>query len=113
MKATLIRNDSRAKPQEFPLEEFPVLIGRSPEADIQLDDQWVSRFHCAIDECGGTLVIRDLGSQNGTLVNDSSIRETQLLPGDQFIVGLAAFRVEYEPSAPSPLSRAADAPRNN
>lgn len=111
MNATLIRNGPPAAGETLRLDEFPVLIGRSPEADIQLNDHWVSRFHCAIDECGGMLVVRDLGSQNGTLVNDASIRETQLLPGDHLVVGLSTFRIEYERS--SPVSLSARPPRDH
>jgi pSer/pThr/pTyr-binding forkhead associated (FHA) protein len=51
-----------------------VTVGRSPDADIQLVHPLVSRYHAELSVQDGRLVIRDLGSRNGTVVNDELVR---------------------------------------
>lgn len=74
---------------EMVVERFPLVIGRSPEADITLDDRWVSRRHCELLMQDGNLCVRDLGSKHGILVNDSPVTEATLQPGDTLNVGLS------------------------
>lgn len=87
------------KVRDFPLSGFPLVVGRSPQADIVLSDRWVSRRHCEIDLCDGCLVVRDLGSKHGTLVNDCRISESPLLPGEKLHVGLSTFVASYDVAA--------------
>lgn len=84
-----------AKIREFPVRAFPLIIGRSPSADIAVDDRWASRRHCRLDLEQGRLVVRDLGSKYGTFVNDCLVRESALLPGDKLNVGLSTFVASY------------------
>ena len=56
----------------------------------------VSRVHCEISEINGTLLVRDLGSRNGTAVNGEYVKEAHLLPGDRLTVGLTKFEVRYK-----------------
>ena len=58
----------------------------------------MSRVHCEISEIDGILLVRDLDSHNGTLVNGEHIKEAHLLPGDRLTVGLTSFEVQYERS---------------
>jgi len=104
MKAKLISQDSVCRQQEFVLARFPALIGRVPDAVVQLDDSWVSRRHCEIAEVDGTLVVRDLGSRHGTFVNGTQVSESPIRPGDRLTVGISTFQVSYGSSAPRPLS---------
>lgn len=69
------------------LGEGVVEAGRNPEAAIFLDDVTVSRHHAAFEVTDGLLVVRDLGSTNGTYVNGHRVEEAQLNPGDEVIVG--------------------------
>ncbi len=63
-------------------------LGRSRDADIFIPDQWLSRMHAEILLDHGGLVIADLGSKNGTLVNGSRIQgPTALQEGDQIKLG--------------------------
>ena len=80
----------------FVLHEFPALIGRSLDASITLNDRWVSRRHCEIVRNDDRLIVRDLGSKHGTLVNDCAISESPLLPGDRLTVGISTFIASYE-----------------
>ena len=75
-------------------------IGRSAEADICLNDCWVSRVHCEIDWVDDALVVRDLESGNGTLVNGEHISQARLEPGDKLTVGMSAFVVSYHGREP-------------
>ncbi len=67
------------------------VVGRAPACDVRLDyDPFVSLEHAAIEESSGRIVLRDLGSKNGTRVNWSTIppREARALrPGDVVGVG--------------------------
>jgi pSer/pThr/pTyr-binding forkhead associated (FHA) protein len=95
MKATLIGLDNDGPKTPIVLDKLPVVIGRNPEADVRLDDRWVSRVHSEISEINGTLLVRDLDSHNGTLVNGQYVKEAHLLPGDRLTVGLTSFQVQY------------------
>jgi pSer/pThr/pTyr-binding forkhead associated (FHA) protein len=75
---------------------LPVTIGRGAAADVQVTDAWVSRLHCRIDEIDGELIVRDLGSRHGTLVNGEHISEHVLAPGDEIILGTTRLRITRE-----------------
>jgi pSer/pThr/pTyr-binding forkhead associated (FHA) protein len=79
------------------LDHFPVMLGRSPDAEVHLCDPWVSRRHCQIDAVDGRLWVRDVGSRHGTLVNDAPVKESPLMPGDILSMGLSTFCVDYIP----------------
>ena len=76
------------------LGEHITRAGRHPESDIFLDDITVSRRHVEITHIdGGTFLIRDVGSLNGTYVNRERIDEATLLPGDEVQIG--KFKLLY------------------
>ncbi|MEJ5375014.1 MAG: HD domain-containing phosphohydrolase [bacterium] len=77
-------------------------IGRHPDNDLQLTDQNISRFHAIIEPKQGGLVLRDLGSRNGTFVNDQRVEEAWLQPGDQIRIGKIRMRLTEEPPAQRP-----------
>jgi hypothetical protein len=71
-----------------------VRAGRHPESDIFLDDITVSRRHVEISpKDGGSYVLHDVGSLNGTYVNRERIDEVQLAPGDEVQIG--KFKLVY------------------
>ena len=73
--------------RRIPLGLEPTVIGRSSKCEVQLDQESVSRNHCRISFNGKTYSIRDLGSTNGTYVNDELVDEINLRDGDQLKVG--------------------------
>ncbi len=78
---------------------LPTIIGRSPAASVKVPSSLVSRKHCEIASSGGELVVRDLGSANGTFVNDERIEEPTLLFEDDLLrVGPVVMRVSPEHS---------------
>lgn len=78
-----------------------ILIGRHEECDFTLESRKISRKHCLIAVLPGQLIIRDLGSTNGVLVNGKKVLETRLLPGDELEIGGALFRYELAPARSS------------
>jgi len=64
-----------------------IIIGRSPDSDIQLEDKAASETHALIDKEDGGFILRDLGSTNGTFLNREKISEAKLKSGDIIIIG--------------------------
>lgn len=71
-------------------------IGRQPENHICLRDPKVSRFHALIKIKDSYLIIKDLQSTNGTLVNNERIRRQKLQPGDLIKLGDSIIEVTLE-----------------
>jgi hypothetical protein len=71
----------------FPLSKDRVIIGRLGESDIVLADPGVSRRHAEVRREDGEFVVADLGSTNGTMVNEATIGERALEEGDRITVG--------------------------
>lgn len=72
----------------------PVVIGRSPSSDIVIGEPFVSATHARFTLQGPALVLEDLGSMNGTLVNGHPIGQpVTLRDGDEVQVGDAIMRV--------------------
>ncbi|MDE0572084.1 DUF3662 domain-containing protein [Demequina sp. B12] len=63
------------------------VIGRGQEADIVVDDTGVSRQHCRFEVTDHGTILTDLGSTNGTMVEDQRINEVTLLDGNAITVG--------------------------
>ncbi|MBT8495620.1 MAG: FHA domain-containing protein [Deltaproteobacteria bacterium] len=77
----------------FPL-EGQLLIGRSPDADVQLLDTGVSRRHCTLlEDDSGQVILVDL-STNGTIVGGEAINRLRLLVGDVVHIGECQFVLE-------------------
>ena len=70
--------------------------GRSPKADIFLDDVTVSRKHCQFLADNGGHIVRDSGSLNGTYVNRERVDQARLSAGDEVQIG--KYRLTYQPS---------------
>jgi hypothetical protein len=78
----------KGKPTKvFPLSKERVIIGRLGESDVVLSDPGASRRHAEVRRQDGEFVIADLGSTNGTMVNESSIGERTLEEGDRITIG--------------------------
>ena len=78
--------------KKFNLNRPQIIIGRSSKADIQIDQEAVSRNHCKIINTGNAIMLRDMGSTNGTYVNDEMIDEYVLRDGDFIKVGRCIFK---------------------
>jgi hypothetical protein len=77
----------------FPLDGW-VTVGRAATSDIVLDEPYVSSAHCRLVPRGQFYVVEDLGSTNGTFVNEKEVSEAQLRMDAKLRVGETIFRFE-------------------
>ncbi|HEX7499312.1 MAG TPA: GGDEF domain-containing protein, partial [Polyangia bacterium] len=78
--------------RKYSLESPAMTLGRSNKCDIQIDQESVSRAHSKIVNAGRSVRIRDLGSTNGTYVNDELVEERTLVDGDFIKIGRTIFK---------------------
>ena len=90
----------------MPLLKREVFFGRSKENDVVFPDHTVSRKHAKITRSVSGYLLTDLGSFNGTLLNDRSVREQELNHKDRIRIGLneITFLARDEGGAPAPGS---------
>ena len=86
----LIASDGRS----FPVGEHPLIIGRSPDVAVVVNDTNVSRRHAEVWRTSEGVAVRDLQSTNGTFVNGHRISAVSLSPRDDITVGTLHFRIE-------------------
>jgi hypothetical protein len=78
----------------IPVGKSNITIGRAPSSTVIIDDPKVSRSHAEITPLGnGSVVIRDLGSTNGTKVNGKKITSLQIDDGDVVDIGTVEIKV--------------------
>jgi pSer/pThr/pTyr-binding forkhead associated (FHA) protein len=75
---------------------LPTVIGRSKRASLTVAHPMVSRKHAELFETNGLLMIRDLGSLNGTRVDGQRVKEAPLPPNAEFTIGPLTFQAKYE-----------------
>jgi pSer/pThr/pTyr-binding forkhead associated (FHA) protein len=86
-KAMILIARGANKGSRFLITSEGVVIGRSSDCSVFLDDVTVSRTHAKISKQGKRFVLKDEGSLNGTYINNISITEHELVSGDEFQVG--------------------------
>ncbi len=79
------------------------LVGRKEECDLRLDHKSVSKLHCVLVKTDGLLLLRDLGSTNGTRVNGQRVRRAALLPNDKLTIAGFSYKILFGAGA-APLS---------
>src|SRR4051812_8984655 len=82
-----------------------VAVGRKRDNDLSLSDEGVSHQHCEFVSENGFFVVRDLGSQNGTYVNDRRVDEARLRDGDEVRIGATRIRIALEGKVKVPERR--------
>jgi hypothetical protein len=86
----LLASDGRT----FAIGDVPLVIGRSPDVSVVINDSNVSRRHAEVWRTSEGVAIRDLQSTNGTFVNGHSVNAVSLSPRDDITVGPFHFRIE-------------------
>jgi predicted component of type VI protein secretion system len=77
------------------------LVGRKEECDLRLDHKSVSKLHCIIVKTDGLLLLRDLGSTNGTRVNGQRVLRAALLPNDKVSIAGFTYRILFGGELPA------------
>jgi pSer/pThr/pTyr-binding forkhead associated (FHA) protein len=82
----LVATDGRTV-QEISLQVGRIIVGRTPDNDLQVDSRFVSRHHCQIVTTPNSCVIEDLNSTNGIYVKSKRVRRHYLNDGDVVVLG--------------------------
>lgn len=92
-KPTLTVTKGPLQDQVFDLDPLPVVIGRDPECDLFLNNMTVSRRHAIIEKDeGGSLILKDLESLNGTWVDGKVTDRAELTNGTLVQIGTFSMR---------------------
>ena len=85
------------EPFDHRMEEESLVIGRASESDLVVADRFLSRKHARLFLRDGKLFVEDLGSRNGTLLNDRAVEgAAEARPGDRVKVSGSVIRIEEE-----------------
>ncbi|HEX5037363.1 MAG TPA: sigma 54-interacting transcriptional regulator [bacterium] len=92
-KCQLVVLSTAAKGKKLDLNRPVTKLGKKEDNDLVLDEKTVSRNHAEIVQTEDSYILKDLGSTNGTYLNDIRVKEAYLSPGD--IVRLGTARIEF------------------
>lgn len=113
MKVTLFVRAPK-KPEKRVVVERDVVIGRGNDCDLRVLSNDVSRKHCQLVIAESAVAVRDLGSGNGTLINNQQIEpnvDAPLTSGDMVQIGPLVIKVEFDGAAIEPaMLEPADSP---
>lgn len=104
MRVRLIPADGSA---EVELTRDMVLVGRGENCNVRVDHKSVSKLHAVLVITDGLVLLRDLGSTNGTRVNGTRVRRAALLPNDQVAFANFRFTLAFGSAFLKPDERAA------
>jgi pSer/pThr/pTyr-binding forkhead associated (FHA) protein len=90
-EAALVVLEGEGRGRRIALPKSEIILGRK-EADVTLTDPEASRRHCTLLIYGDFAVVRDLGSANGTMVNNRLVKEGLLKPGGTVQIGATVFQ---------------------
>ncbi len=81
----------------YPLDNGFLTLGRDPDCCISIDDQQLSRHHCVLEVEDNSVVLRDLGSTNGTKINGERVHSfAKLKKGDIIKIGKTILLMELQ-----------------
>lgn len=96
MKISLVMVKADGTSREFPFDKPSIVIGRDEAARLRIPLPSVSRRHCELSIDDDELVVKDLGSANGTYVNGAKVKDQDLSPGDLLTVGGVVFVIRID-----------------
>ena len=107
MTTTLIGVQGHLTGRSFPITDQPLTLGRGAINDVVLADPAASRVHAELRLKSGGVVLKDLGSGNGTFVNGERVKTRRLRPGDEVRIGVQVLRLQVADPATVLLPAAA------
>ena len=97
MKVNLVMFRESGERRDFPLNRRVTSIGRKDDCDIRVPLAEVSRHHAQLTVNEGSATAKDLGSANGTFLNNKRIgKEVEVKAGDHLVVGPVVFTVQID-----------------
>jgi predicted component of type VI protein secretion system len=110
--AKLLLKNGGGQTQELPLNSGLSRIGRNDANDIQIEHASVSSFHCEVSCAGDAVLIKDLGSTNGTFIEGSPVQEAALAHNQRLQLGSVELILDAPSAAASASApmQAANAP---
>lgn len=96
MDISLYMFKDNGEPKVFQIERGKTVIGRREDCELRIPLGEISRRHAELIVDEDTATLRDLGSVNGTYVNNRRITEQALAPGDHIIMGPVVFTVQID-----------------
>lgn len=100
MKIALVMFKENGEQKLFSIERGKTVIGRKEDCGLRIPLGEISRRHAVLMVEEGAAVIRDLGSANGTYINNKRITEAELSPGDHIVIGPVVFTVQIDGQPP-------------
>lgn len=82
--------------RDFPIRSGGITIGRKDDCDIRIPLAEVSRHHAKLTVTDEGVVVQDLGSANGTYVNNKRVKKQTLAAGDHVVVGPVVFTLQID-----------------
>ncbi len=112
MQVTLVMFKSDSTRREFPIKPEGFVIGRKNTCDLRIPLSSVSRQHCEVRVESGKVLVRDVGSSNGTYHNNIRVTEAVLAAGDELVVGPVVFTVviDGKPEGIKPVRSLVESP---
>ena len=101
-RAALVVISGNDPGSEFELDQAKLSLGRGPGVDLAFEDSSMSREHAVFEYADGGFRVRDLGSTNGTHLNDAPVQTGDLSHGDRLRLGEHVFQFLLEDITPSP-----------
>ena len=93
MDVTLVMFKADGSRRDFPIRKNRIVVGRKNSCGLRIPIPAISRQHCEIEVTPDGIVLRDLGSSNGTYHNSIRVQESELTAGDEVSVGPVVFTV--------------------
>jgi len=100
----LLVNPGSPHQWEIPLKTGANTLGRSSACDGQIEHDSVSGTHCQVFVNGESVMVKDLGSTNGTFLNRSPIQESALVPGQRLQLGGVEMELAPDPPRAAPTA---------
>lgn len=96
MKVSLVMLKDNGVVKDFPIALGQTVIGRREDCDLRIPLKEISRKHALLMVGDKMVSIRDLGSANGTYINNQRVVEHKLSPGDHIVVGPVVFTIQID-----------------
>ncbi len=109
MKVSLVIESGSGKGEVIALRKAQIIFGKSADTDVRIPSSIVSRRHCSLEITDSAVVLRDLGSKNGTFLNGKKISDAvEVSSGDLIKIGQTTFKAIVETAPEAEIDKVMD-----